>query len=462
MLRKTHVFLFSIIALALMCSSTFAQVENSIGIYYDIEGTNSCAPEMYHYPQTVYLIAKNVTCAYGISGWEGRLSWDEGIQFIPGSISEGFNLAQYPSYQVGIGEQSEPVNGDAILLATFVMIASAPGGVYFSAIEDPSINGAQGALFAHGDNAGVLTEFNYESGSHLDPLITMGVEGCNEPPQFVNPKITEVDSPDPQWPLISTYNSSGLKSGGGVNTVLKDSEICLSGRVVSLETPRFVQCKTGSRYINRISTRAVLDHLEVYWGPDVETITLELFDFGQVQGFDTNIITASCPDIGAELFLTAHPIGGSFIVVPSDVLFDSSRGFSGKHSNRNQIEQIADQIGLKYDIFNQLSKSDLVVVSELDHICEGGCHNGKRVHFVTEILKGSCNDEIVIDSVQDPDGYLFPHAKESKQYLYFLVQTDDGKFIFLYGMHSAFELKDNSILSYLGVYISDLELVREQ
>lgn len=459
MLRKTHVLLLSIIALALMCSSAFAQVENSIGIYYDIEGTNSCAPDMYHYPQTVYLIAKNVTCAYGISGWEGRLSWDEGIQFIPGSISEGFNLAQYPSYQVGIGEQSEPVNGDAILLATFVMIASAPGGVYFSAIEDPSISGAQGALFAQGDNAGVLTEFNYESGSHLDPLITMGIDGCSEPPQFVSEKIIEIDSPNPQWEMFSSHDYSYEQMD--VDSAAKHSDICLSGTVVSLETPRFVLWKLGSIFINRISTRVVLDNLEVHWGPEVETIAIEFMDTGQVPGVRTDINTASCPDIGAELSLFAKCNSGRIVTVPGNVMFDSSIGFNRKFSNRNEIEQIVGQYALKFDIINQFNESDLVVISELNHKCEEECHSGRRVHNVIEILKGSCNEELVIGSKAESEGYSWPSAKESIRYLYFLVQTHDGEFTFLYGARSDFQLRENSILSHLGVYIAGIETLRE-
>ncbi len=462
MLRKTHVFLFSIIALALMCSSAFAQVENSIGIYYDIEGTNSCAPDMYHYPQTVYLIAKNVTCEYGISGWEGKLSWDEGIQLIPESISGGFNLAQYPSYQVGIGEQSEPVNGDAILLATLVMIASAPGGVYFSAIDDPSINGAQGALFAHGDNAGVLTEFNYESGSHLDPVITIGIDGCIEPPQFVKEAIIEIDSPDSQWRMYSSYNPEPSRTPASLDFRFKYAEVCLSGRVASLDAPRFVLWNLGPAYINRISTRAILENVEVYWGSEVETIAIELMDFGQVPGVVTDIVTANCPEVGDELFITARPSADrDLFVLPGGVLINAS-GFNRKYSSRSQIEQMADQYARKYDINNQLNESDLVVVSELDHICEGDCHGGHRVHDVVEILKGSCNEEIVIDYNTEALGDKWPLADESSQYLYFLVQTNDGEFTFLYGKHSAFQMTGDSILSYMGIYISEIESLRER
>jgi len=107
-----------------------ASAVDGIGVYSDVTGAINCnaAPAPYSVV-TLYLVAKNISSASGLSGWECALTLDPpaplGLSYT--LLNGGLNVLAPPLFQVGLGVVVP--YADAIPLANVGFLAPLSGGV---------------------------------------------------------------------------------------------------------------------------------------------------------------------------------------------------------------------------------------------------------------------------------------------------------------------------------------------
>jgi hypothetical protein len=147
--------IFLLIPVAGLFFSFPVQADNTIGIYWDTEYTeSSLLTDTFPSIHTGYLVLKDPTAAQGVTGWECCVGIEGPAIFVSWILEgETLNLESPPCFQVGISPAPLPV-GDAVLLATFMTMvtedfpvtysvepifnATLPGQMSFTAADDPA------------------------------------------------------------------------------------------------------------------------------------------------------------------------------------------------------------------------------------------------------------------------------------------------------------------------------------
>lgn len=149
------------------------EYDDMIGLYFDGEATQDCAPVSAQELRTAYLCLSNPT-GDGIAGWECRVTWEGGVD-VYGWQVEGtgpLNVFTPPEFQVGLGvpHPGAPVT---VLASALVMPTSTEDVWFFvKPLFQPSIPGV--ACYADGADPDVLIPLVPSSGSPDLPVAGIG------------------------------------------------------------------------------------------------------------------------------------------------------------------------------------------------------------------------------------------------------------------------------------------------
>ena len=102
-----------------------------------------------------------------MNGWEASIATDENVFIVPIEIyGNSSNFGQASEFIVGLADSLE-VNNGTVLLAKFSVYAVESGGVYLSAIEQPSIINSLWPVVSFGADRELLEIQELLAGSHL-------------------------------------------------------------------------------------------------------------------------------------------------------------------------------------------------------------------------------------------------------------------------------------------------------
>jgi len=131
---------------------TLAELPNGCGVYFDTQATVVCMQDGLNISIPAYIILSNVSDVGGVAGWQGCLTVDDNVYILNFShIAPGIDVGTPPEYIIGFNTPL-PFD-DLMVLATFAVYATAPGGVYFEAISSSSwitpvyISGSDGSTW---------------------------------------------------------------------------------------------------------------------------------------------------------------------------------------------------------------------------------------------------------------------------------------------------------------------------
>lgn len=221
----------------LFLSAGRLRATDSIGLFFDLEGTTTCLSDSFYVPIDAFLIAFDLSSASGISGWEARISADAQMNMLLMSFEgNGFNVRQSPEYQVGL---PHPIPySDQVLLAHFRLFPVAPGAVFIRNVSNPSIPGIQSALYASGADAGLLIPLACASSDTTQPVAVVSAEPC---PQMDNVYLAPLDSVifaeyKDAWPTSQLEARHSVVQDADEDPFLANmlaSDVCVEGTVVS-------------------------------------------------------------------------------------------------------------------------------------------------------------------------------------------------------------------------------------
>ena len=164
---------------SLTLSANTAIAENEIGLYFDADADTSCIERSLYKPFTLYLVISNVSVP-SISGWEGALTCDPGVTVALNQLSgDGVNVRTFPEFQVGIPGEPLSAGETHVVLASFGVYATEPGGLGFKAVANPSIPDWDGALIVSGEDPGILIPVSYPQNDPDDSLASIGFRKCD-------------------------------------------------------------------------------------------------------------------------------------------------------------------------------------------------------------------------------------------------------------------------------------------
>ncbi len=174
-MRKTSFALAALAALTLLVGTAAAQSqwphpgENLLGLYTSTDGAGLANLDV-NGEAVIYLIATRTTGPGGILGWECHLTYTlpAGVYATTQTLyGQALNVSAYPDFAVGLGGAAltADANGN-IALAEFHFLVTAPTPVelFLGPSSRPSIPDV--AVYAAGDNPGLLIPFELSSGSN--------------------------------------------------------------------------------------------------------------------------------------------------------------------------------------------------------------------------------------------------------------------------------------------------------
>ncbi len=187
--------------LSCLASANARATENEIGLYFDTAGTSTCYEGGLYQEIPCYIVLKNCTEPSGISGWEGRLSSDAGVNLIAGELyGQGTNFASFPELAVGL-QQVLPAQ-PSMALMRFTIFAVSGGGLYLGPAANPSQPGATTPIMAAGSDPTVLFGTTYRVPPEVGPLARIGVADCEDSGEDGRPdRVDDVEFVDN--PLVS-------------------------------------------------------------------------------------------------------------------------------------------------------------------------------------------------------------------------------------------------------------------
>jgi len=152
--------------------------DDLIGLYFDSSATDVCRQDIQVYPyvENVYIIAQDLSCTGGLSGWEAMIDSDIGIYVSLISISgDAINILSFPRFQVGLGTTIP--RAELIILATLEVVAVQSGGIYIKGLETGSLYSGT-PNYADGHDPSNLCVFNHRFGSNEEPALVIGMIDC--------------------------------------------------------------------------------------------------------------------------------------------------------------------------------------------------------------------------------------------------------------------------------------------
>lgn len=146
---------------------------DSIGLYLDSNGQDTCLQGGVGSLHSIFLIIKNPSIPGSVGGWQGTLHSDSGLSVV-GVVLEGsgMNFLGGNDYMVGLGS---PIPwSPEVLLATFSVFATSAGGMCFDALvggdEETPVYSANSEL----------RNLYLEYGGDGNPSVTIGLQDCPE------------------------------------------------------------------------------------------------------------------------------------------------------------------------------------------------------------------------------------------------------------------------------------------
>ncbi|MDO9069591.1 MAG: hypothetical protein Q7W05_14210 [Deltaproteobacteria bacterium] len=146
---------------------------DSIGLYHDSSGQNTCIQDGVFSLHSIYLIIKNPSAPGAIGGWQGTLHADPGMVIDNVVLAGGgMNFEGGNDFMVGL---AIPLPwASEVVLATFSVFAMAPGGMWFDSLVGGEYETP--IYVASGD----LRELYLEYGGNGNPSVTIGLPDCPE------------------------------------------------------------------------------------------------------------------------------------------------------------------------------------------------------------------------------------------------------------------------------------------
>lgn len=162
-----------------VCVATVtAATQSQIGIYFDPEATENCAPNALYTPMTAYLIITHADSLGSVSGWEASVNADSGIYLNLVSLAgDGVTSQVAPDFTVGL--RSALPAAPTLILAQFSLFAIQPGGLYLRAIARPSAPSCSVPVIVTAQNRGDWRPINLAFGSPESPVATIGLSNCS-------------------------------------------------------------------------------------------------------------------------------------------------------------------------------------------------------------------------------------------------------------------------------------------
>lgn len=466
---------------AIFVCITFVQTTralDNVGIFFDQSGTITCIADSLYTPMRAYLLIKHPSNSTGISGWEGRLSADEGIFLSPIAITgSGPNISGFPEYSIGL-VQPLP-HSDVTILATFSVYATRPGGVYFGATAHPSLPEVTTGIYAAGDNPGLLIPMQCPNEDCAVPLATVSESECTgsdalqgEEQELATLPISEARDvsfvEQPSRLIIQEQDLADTLTTRNLKDLLYRSHFACIGVVEDiayrcLARPTMRQASPYSYALARVRpTRS-------YWGVTSETITI-LMPCAHVENC---VDTRNSPyfktyDVGSTYFFVGRWEGDVYETYPLGVL--SLRGDSlwtnaAAAVSLEGLSECAAEIAVTRDLGNSYASANAVVLASIDAVVREADGGILARWSNIEVLKGEVpGDYVRVPRGQPelaPDGRISipPTLRVGYRYLLLLRYGVDGTAVLWNGCWGAFCLEGKALRSGVGALVGSMDTV---
>jgi hypothetical protein len=181
---------------------------NGVGVFFDQNSQVNCLTSGLDSLMTAYLVLFEPSDVSGVGGWQGRLTSDVGVSVFNVILSgQGvLNIGSGDDYIVGLGV---PLPwDDMILLASFSVYASAPGGIYFDSLSNGEL-----PAYIGGEPEPVLTTMWLMYGSGAEPSASICMPECptaNAVPPLVGGSVWDFGAERPSTATGCTWG--GVKA----------------------------------------------------------------------------------------------------------------------------------------------------------------------------------------------------------------------------------------------------------
>jgi hypothetical protein len=156
------------LVLAGLLAVTAAEARDVLGVYTEPGDDGRATLDLAGGSATVYLIASDLTCPWGIGGWECHLAgdWEANPDiFFAGHVlrGEAFNVSAFPDFAVGLGSPMFPDGFGQVVLAeiSFIFFSQQVLELYLAPADRPSLPGLM--CYAPTNDPGYLIPFTWSS-----------------------------------------------------------------------------------------------------------------------------------------------------------------------------------------------------------------------------------------------------------------------------------------------------------
>ena len=156
------------LVLAGLLAATAAEAKDVLGIYTEPGDDGRATLDLVAGSATVHLIASDLTCPWGIGGWECHLvgDWEANPDiFFAGLVlrGEAINISAFPDFAVGLGRPMFPDENEQVVLAeiSFVFFSQQVMELFLSPADRPSLPGLM--CYAPTNAPGYLIPFTWSS-----------------------------------------------------------------------------------------------------------------------------------------------------------------------------------------------------------------------------------------------------------------------------------------------------------